>query len=295
MAGWLEIVGMGGPATVQDGGRPGQMHHGVPPGGALVPELLALANRAVGNTWDAAALECLGSLELRARGRPLRVSVDGRSAQVVSDGESLRVPAPEHASIRYVAVDGGLDVPEVLGGRGTLLVARLGGHEGRVLRPGDSLPVGAPRGPSEQVDAEGIWDDTAPIRLMLGPDTESFDALMAASLLGSSFTVSSASDRVGMRLQGPALAHGDEGASTSRPMVRGAIQVTLSGEPIILGPDHPTTGGYPLIATVIRADWGRLGARRPGATVEFHAVNPDEAREAWRQHLRRFRGGARAG
>ncbi|NVJ22159.1 biotin-dependent carboxyltransferase family protein [Myxococcus sp. AM011] len=292
MAGWLEIAGMGGPATVQDGGRPGQMHHGVPPGGALVPELLARANRAVGNSWGAAALECLGHLELRARGRALRISVDGRDARVLDDGESFRVLAPERASVCYVAVDGGLDVPEVLGGRGTLLVARLGGHEGRVLKPGDSLPVGEARGPPESVDTDAVWDDAAPIRLVLGPDTESFDALMAASLLGSTFTVSSASDRVGMRLQGPALAHGDEGASTSRPMVRGAIQVTLSGEPIILGPDHPTTGGYPLIATVIRSDWGRLGARRPGATVEFHAVGQDEARDAWREHLRRFRGGA---
>lgn len=291
MAGWLDIVGMGGPATVQDGGRPGQMHHGVPPGGALVPELLARANRAVGNPWGAAALECLGPLELRARGRALRLSVDGRDARALAEGEVFRVPAPERASVCYVAVDGGLDVPEVLGGRGTLLVARLGGHEGRVLKPGDSLPLGETRGPPESVDTDAVWDDAAPIRLVLGPDTESFDALMAASLLGSTFTVSSASDRVGMRLQGPALAHGDEGASTSRPMVRGAIQVTLSGEPIILGPDHPTTGGYPLIATVIRADWGRLGARRPGATVEFHAVSQDEAREAWREHLRRFRGG----
>ncbi|MCK8502432.1 biotin-dependent carboxyltransferase family protein [Myxococcus fulvus] len=286
MAGWLDITAMRAPATVQDGGRPGQMHHGVPPGGAMVPELLARANRAVGNRWDAAALECLGALELRARGAPLRVSVDGHEPHALDEGEVLRVPTPERASVSYVAVAGGVDVPVVLGGRGTLLVARLGGHEGRMLRPGDSLPVADAL--SLAMPVEGPWEAAGPIRLTLGPDTRHFDSLMAASLLGGTFTVSSASDRVGMRLQGPALAHGDEGARTSRPMVRGAIQVTLSGEPIILGPDHPTTGGYPVIATVIRADWGRLGARRAGTSVEFQAVSPHEAREAWREHARRF-------
>lgn len=287
MAGWLDITGVGGPATVQDAGRPGQMHHGVPPGGALVPELLALANRAVGNPWGAAALETFGRLELRARGRGTRVSVDGR-AFTVAEGEIFTVPAPESASVRYIAVDGGLAVPRVLGGRGTLLVARLGGHEGRLLRPGDVLPLGQGGGTSEALDVGDALDMTAPIRVTLGPDLERFDAATRASLLADTFTVSPASDRVGMRLRGTVLAHGDEGAGTSRPMVRGAIQVTLSGEPIVLGPDHPTTGGYPLIATVIRADQGRLGARRPGTPVRFNAVSVEEARAAWHRHVEHF-------
>jgi biotin-dependent carboxylase-like uncharacterized protein len=288
MAGWLEIMGVGGPATVQDAGRPGQMHHGVPPGGPLVPELLALANRTVGNAWGLAALESFGRLELRVRGREARVCVDGRAFRV-AEAETFTVPAPESTSVRYVAVDGGLAVPEVLGGRGTLLVARLGGHEGRALRPGDTLPLGDGGGTPETLEPGDALDATVPIRVTLGPDLERFDAATRASLLADTFTVSPASDRVGMRLRGPALAHGDEGAGTSRPMVRGAIQVTLSGEPIVLGPDHPTTGGYPLIAAVIRADWGRLCARRPGAPVRFQAVSTAEAREAWRQQVERFR------
>lgn len=288
MAGGLEVTGVGGPASVQDAGRPGQMHHGVPPGGALVPELLALANRAVGNPWGAAALETFGRLELRGRGRGTRVSVDGR-AFTVADGEVFTVPAPESASVRYVAVDGGLAVPEVLGGRGTLLVAKLGGHEGRLLRPGDVLPLGEGGGTPETLEPGDALDVTAPIRVTLGPDLERFSAATREALLAQTFTVSPASDRVGMRLQGAKLAHGDEGAGTSRPMVRGAIQVTLSGEPIVLGPDHPTTGGYPLIATVIRADWGRLCARRPGTPVRFSAVSVEQAREAWHRHVERFR------
>jgi len=287
MTGWLDITSVSAPVTVQDAGRPGQMHHGVPPGGPLVPELLALANRAVGNASGAAALEAFGKLALRARGRHVRVSVDGRTF-TVAEGESLTVPALGALSVRYVAVDGGLAVPEVLGGRGTLLVARLGGHEGRALRRGDALPLDGAHGDAEPLSLGDTLDATAPIRIILGPDTERLTPATASTLLSTTFTVSTASDRVGMRLEGPPLPHGDEGTGTSRPMVRGAIQATLSGTPIILGPDHPTTGGYPLVAAVIRADWGRLCARRPGAPIRFRAVNLEEARQAWHDHAKRF-------
>ena len=286
MTAWVEVTGLGAPVTVQDGGRPGHMHHGVPPGGAWVPELLAASNRAVGNALNAAAFEAHGRLELRARGRELRVSVDGAPAQLLADGATLTVPAPTRYAVRYVAVDGALAVPVVLGGRGTLRVAHLGGWEGRPLRTGDRLPLGAPGTPREPSDADlqrlaEALDPTAPLRVLLGPDTARFGDAAVAVLLGSTFTVSPASDRVGQRLDGPPVPHGDEGAGTSRPMVRGALQVTLSGAPIVLGPDHPTTGGYPLIAAVIRADWGRLGARRPGTPVRFQAVSLEEARDAW--------------
>ncbi|MCY1033992.1 biotin-dependent carboxyltransferase family protein [Corallococcus sp. BB11-1] len=269
------------------------MHHGVPPGGAWVPELLVAANLAVGNAPDAAALEAHGRLELRARGRDVRVSVDGEAARLLADGDTLTVPAPTRYAVRYVAVDGALAVPEVLGGRGTLGVARLGGWEGRPLRKGDALPLGPPVTSAFASDGPldvhlqrlvAALDPTAPVRVLLGPDAARFGDDAVAMLLGSTFTVSPASDRVGQRLDGPPVPHGDEGTGTSRPMVRGALQVTLSGAPIVLGPDHPTTGGYPLIAVVIRADWGRLGARRAGAPVRFQAVSVDEAREAWHLH-----------
>ncbi|MCY1043062.1 biotin-dependent carboxyltransferase family protein [Corallococcus sp. bb12-1] len=285
----VEVIGLGAPVVVQDGGRPGHMHHGVPPGGAWVPELLIAANRSVGNAGNAAALEAYGRLELRARGRDVRVSVDGETARILADGDTHTVPAPTRYAVRYVAVDGAFAVPEVLGGHGTLSVARLGGWEGRALRKGDLLPLGpadSTNGPAEadlQRLAEAL-DPTAPIRVLPGPDAARFGDTAMAVLLGSTFTVSPSSDRVGQRLDGPPVPHGDEGTGTSRPMVRGALQVTLSGTPIVLGPDHPTTGGYPLIAVVIRADWGRLGARRAGAPVRFQAVSVEETRRVWSTH-----------
>jgi allophanate hydrolase subunit 2 len=123
----------------------------------------------------------------------------------------------------------------------------------------------------------------AEVCVVLGPDLGHFGLEAEEVLLGSTFTVSPASDRVGMRLRGPPLPQADEGSGLSGPMVRGALQVPSSGEAIILGPDHPTTGGYPVLAVVIRADWGLLAARRPGASVRFRAVSVEQAREAWRQ------------
>lgn len=292
MSACIEIVGLGAPATVQDGGRPGVMHHGVPPGGAWVPELLIAANRAVGNVPGAAALEAFGRLELRARGRDVRVSVDGEAPTLLADGAALTVPAPTRYAVRYVAVDGALAVPEVLGGQGTLWVARLGGWEGRPLRTGDQLPLGPSTTPgtADPSRLTETLDPTAPLRVLLGPDAARFSDAAVQVLLGATFSVSPSSDRVGQRLDGPPVPHGDEGTGTSRPMVRGAIQVTRSGTPIVLGPDHPTTGGYPLIAAVIRADWGRLGARRPGAPVRFQAVPLEVARDAWKNHPSRTDG-----
>ncbi|MFP2898491.1 hypothetical protein [Corallococcus sp. 4LFB] len=202
-----------------------------------------------------------------------------------------RSACPRHPIRRALRGRGGrAGRPRSPGRPGHLWVARLGGWEGRPLRGGDRLPLGPPSTPGASPSEAGLLrltealDPAAPLRVLLGPDASRFDDAAVALLLGSTFTVSPSSDRVGQRLDGPPVPHGDEGAGTSRPMVRGAIQVTLSGTPIVLGPDHPTTGGYPLIAAVIRADWGRLGARRPGAPVRFQAVSLEEAQRAWKNH-----------
>lgn len=262
-----------GLCAVQDGGRRGHMHEGVPRGGALVPELLARANRFVGNAWDAPALEIVGSL---------RVVAD--TAIATEHGPVASEPGREIAiaGARYLAVVGGFDVPRVLGGRGALASASIG----RVVRSGDVLDAVGGAGPPRELPA--IDPDHRPIRVLLGPDRARFRDDAADTLLASDYLVAAAVDRVGMRLSGPPIARADEDASESAPMARGAIQVPASGEPIVLGPDHPTTGGYPVIATVIRADQGALAARPPGALVRFVPVTIDEARDAWRAHAARF-------
>lgn len=251
------------------------MHEGIPHGGALVPEGLARANAAVRNARSEAAVELVGTMTVRAL-VPLRVASDEGEALDL-DAMSRWTVACRAARVRYVAVRGGIDVPFVLGGRGTLLVASLGGHEGRPLRKGDVLRVGTaaaidgPMPPPPGARTE--------IRVIGGPDAERFDPNALDILLGSTFRISAQGDRAGIRLVGPALGRSDGDAGRSAPMVRGAIQVPASGEPIVLGPDHPTVGGYPVLATVIDADVGNLMARVPGADVRFVLLSRPRAHE----------------
>jgi biotin-dependent carboxylase-like uncharacterized protein len=269
----IEVAAVTGLSTVQDGGRPGRMHQGVPPGGALVPELLARANAAVRNAPGEAGIEVFGSLTLVASG-DLHVSRDDGAAHALRAGEAWTV-ASRGGRVAYAAVRGGIDVPPILGGRGTLLVAGLGGHQGRMLRKGDVLsvglhaPVDAPAPPAGPAAPAALHGPDAPVRVVAGPDGERFAPAAIDRLVTSEFRVSPRSDRTGVRLAGPPLPRADDDRAASAPMVRGAIQVPGSGELIVLGPDHPTTGGYPVVATVVRADLGGLMARPVGATVRF--------------------------
>jgi len=264
----ITVVAVTGLATVQDAGRRGHMHEGVPPGGPLVPELLARANAAVGNDDDAAGLEVLGALTLAGTAGTLVASDDGIAVELARR-EPWRVP-DAGGRVRYVAVRGGIDVPRVLGGRGTLLGAGLGGHEGRALRRGDVLPVGERAGARKPLAPPP--DPGAAVLVVPGPDLDCFAPAALETLLASEFLVDARSDRVGIRLSGPALARVGDDLGVSGPMVRGAIQVPSSGAPIVLGPDHPTTGGYPVLAVVAVASLGVLGARPVGAAVRFVAI-----------------------
>ncbi len=261
----IEIVALAGLATIQDGGRPGHMHEGVPPGGPLVPELLARANSAVHNARGEAAVEVFGSLTIAADDELLVASDEG-AARRLQPRERWTVSS-DARRVSYLAVRGGIDVPRALGGRGTLLVARLGGYEGRLLKRGDRLRIGN----AEACDSElpPGPDLASPVRVIPGPDLDRFDPSALDTLLQSSFELSPRSDRMGARLIGPTLARSGADTTLSAPMVRGAIQVPSSGEPIVLGPDHPTVGGYPVLATVLRADLGSLFARPLGARVTF--------------------------
>jgi biotin-dependent carboxylase-like uncharacterized protein len=270
----IRVVTIAGLATVQDGGRAGRMHEGLPPGGALVVENLARANAAANNAPGEAGIEVFGAITLASDG-PLLVAADGEAGHWLRAGEPWTVTTAG-ARVRYLAIRGGVDVPFALGGRGTLLAARLGGHEGRPLRRGDILPTGgAPPGGESAIEP---LDLRAPIRILPGPDAERFAAEALPLLLSAPFEVAAQSDRVGVRLRGAVLPRLGDDDAVSAPMVRGAIQVPAAGEPIVLGPDHPTTGGYPVIATVLRADLGSLMARPLGASVRFslgrHGGNP---------------------
>jgi KipI family sensor histidine kinase inhibitor len=257
--------------TVQDHGRPGALGRGLPPSGPLAPDLLARANAAVGNDEGAAGLEIpLGSLEIEARGG-LLVSIDGEPALALAEGERLRVPATTCA-VRYLAVQGGVDVPVVLGARATLPVARVGGHQGRALRRGDLLKVGTAHAPPRPSDS-GQRDDPSALDVDPGPHRERFPEGALEALLGASFRVSHLGDRVGVRLEGAAIPRDRADLALPVPMRRGAVQVTTEGTPIVLGPDHPITGGYPVLAVLRRDAQARLARLRPGDELRFRLAS----------------------
>jgi biotin-dependent carboxylase-like uncharacterized protein len=287
-AGGVEIRDAGLLATVQDLGRPGWAHLGVPRSGALDRPALRLANRLVGNAGGAAGIEFTltgGAVALyraatvAVTGAPARITVDGRpaghaSALHVRAGAVLAIGAATAGARSYLAVGGGIAVPAVLGSRSTDTLSGLGPAP---LRAGDALPVGVPDGRPGAVDFVPLRapDAVVTLRLHRGPRDDWFTAGGWAALLGSAYTVTGVSNRVGARLAGPAVGRADAGRELpSEGLVLGAVQVTADGTPLVFLADHPTTGGYPVAGVVDPADLPLVAQARPGDTLIFRAARP---------------------
>ncbi|MEV6176411.1 biotin-dependent carboxyltransferase family protein [Streptomyces sp. NPDC052015] len=281
----LAVVRAGALTTVQDRGRPGHAHLGVPRSGALDAPAAALVNRLVGNPADAAVLETtLNGCAVRPRsavtvavgGAPCPVTVDGRPA---AWGAPVRVPAgalldvgPAVRGVRsYVAVAGGIAVEPVLGSRSTDLLSGLGPAP---LTDGTVLPLGRVPAPQARVD---VAPQPAPpaellLRVTLGPRDDWFTPEAVRLFTSRAYRVSSASNRIGLRTEGPALERVRPGELASEGMVLGAIQVPPDGRPVVFLADHPTTGGYPVIGVVRAADLPSAAQAVPGTPIRFTAV-----------------------
>ncbi|GAA4720636.1 biotin-dependent carboxyltransferase family protein [Nocardioides conyzicola] len=266
----LHVLATGPMVTVQDRGRPGLAHLGVPRAGALDAPAAALANRIVGNDPDAAVLEVvLGGLELRAHGG-CWVAVTGAdrahaSAEWLAAGATLRVPTPSTGVRSYVAVAGGIAVPPVLGSRSTDTLAWVGPPR---VQPGAVLPVGDPTGSPRSVDTPRP-PRRGPLRVRVGPRADWFDDDALDRLCATPYVVSADSNRIGLRLDGPALPRRRQDELASEGMVLGAVQVPPSGVPIVFLADHPPTGGYPVLAVVEEEDLWQCAQLRPGDEVRF--------------------------
>ncbi len=278
----LTILDPGPLTTLQDRGRPGWAHLGVPRSGALDAAAADLANRLVGNDTAAAVLETtLGGVSVRF-GTAMTVAVTGARAEVAVDGvarpfaEPVSVPSgatlrvgPARSGIRsYVAVAGGVDVPRVLGSRSTDTLSGLGPS---VLVAGTVLPVGPPLGEPRGVDVSLGRSPLSSVVLgyVAGPRQDWFTADALDRLDASTYVVSSHSNRIGLRLQGPALTRARSEELPSEGLVLGAIQVPSSGEPLVFLHDHPTTGGYPVIGVVDVEAVAACAQLRPGDEVRF--------------------------
>jgi biotin-dependent carboxylase-like uncharacterized protein len=305
----LKVLAPGLHTTVQDLGRIGYQHIGVPVSGALDGFGLRLANALVGNNQGEAGLEILiGGPTLEVTADKARVALAGGGAHLVVSGEApysirsgrsitlsrgntFKVVLGEESACCYLAVAGGIAVPVVLGSASTYVRAAIGGLEGRALRRGDLVPL-AVASAVERVEmhlpTSALADVERPIRVVLGPQQEYFTEDTISTLLNAEFRVSKDFDRMGMRLDGPPLRHKRGWDIVSDAIPTGSIQVPGSGKPIILLADHQTTGGYPKIATVISADLGIVGRRRPGDIVRFASVDIECAEELCRNEERRF-------
>ncbi len=288
MPGPLGLVVVPGPLTlIEDAGRPGWRRDGVAPSGAFDRRALRLANRLVGNAEGCAVLEItLGGLVVQWRAEVV-VAVAGAEVAVQLDGADIPAGGPWRAGAgsvlsigratrglrAYLAVRGGIGAERVLGSRSRDVFGGLGPPP---LRPGDTVTSAA-----EPPAGSPVWAPTTPpvplppavgevvVGVHPGPRAELFRPESVAALFSAAYTVTPDSNRSALRLAGPALVRTDTRELDPEPVLRGAIQVPGSGLPLVFGPDHPVTGGYPVVAVVDDTDTDLLAHLRPGQTLRF--------------------------
>lgn len=306
-------------SSVQDAGRPGLAHLGVPHAGAADPLALAAANLLCGNEPGAPVLEmtllgasfavlapvlvALTGADMEAHVPEQHRCLSSGAGHLLQPGTTLVLGGAQDGARTYLALAGGIRADLVLGSASTDPVGGFGGLGGRPLAEGDLLVPAAigsvsPKplrwpgpGPSSGV---GRHDGPHTAVVLPGPHHGAFPADVPEALVSVTWTVSARSDRAGLRLEGPPLARGAVVDPVSLPMIRGAVQVPPGGLPIVLGPDGPTVGGYPVPACVIEADFPVLGQLRPGDRLLLRWTDPATARERLRAREAQLAAAARA-
>lgn len=293
----IAVLRPGQLTTIQDLGRLGHQHEGVPESGAMDRHAARLVNMLVGNDEDAALLEATLTGPSLRFGRAAVVALGGADFDATLDGEAiaswkafpvcagstLELRAARQGCRGYIAVAGGIDVPIVLGSRSTCLVASFGGHEGRALRSGDELAIGAARAEPQRralaASLRPVYGST--VRLVAGEHLSLLDDRSRAALFESTFTVSARSDRMGYRLEGATLALRAPVELLSAGVPLGAVQLPPGGAPIILMADHQTTGGYSIVGHVASVDLDSVAQLRPGDEIAFGEISLDEAQRLY--------------
>lgn len=290
----LKVIRAGIYTTVQDEGRSGFRRLGISQAGALDQPAIKLANLLVGNEAGAAALEItLGQFSaqftqagwIALTGADCDAELDGKIVWTgwrypVRAGQQLRLKMPRHGMRSYLALSGGIDVPEMLGSRSTDLKAGFGGLQGRLLRDGDLLPVAKPlKMPTRQVGVRQMLFGNR-IRVLEGPEYQEFTPEAREAFWRTPWQLSPQSNRMGYRLQGRALARSTQREMLSHGLLPGVVQVPHNGQPIVLMADAQTTGGYPRIACVIEADLYHLAQVRLGESIHFMHCSLAQAQQA---------------
>jgi biotin-dependent carboxylase-like uncharacterized protein len=299
----LLVASIGPASSVQDGGRHGAQRYGLTVSGAMDRLALAAANTLVGNEPFAAAVEIGpfgatftardGAVRIAISGAPRNADIAGRpvamdTSVTLEDGETLTLGFARGGAFTYLAIEGGIKGEPVFGSLAVNARAGLGSPYPRPLQAGDEFSVDAASGAPE-LRIELPKPSNGPIRVVLGPQDDEFDDANKALFLDSEWKISATSDRMGYRLEGPAIKHLHGHNIVSDGTVNGSIQVPGNGAPIVLMPDRGTSGGYPKIATVISADLGRFAQIPAGKGFRFKAVGMAEAQTEARKFAQLLR------
>jgi 5-oxoprolinase (ATP-hydrolysing) subunit C len=293
----LVISAIGPASSVQDGGRHGAQRYGLTPSGAMDRLALAAANTLVGNKPLSAAIEIgpfaavftarEGAVRVALSGAQRNADIAGRAvasetSMTLADGETLTLGFARGGSFSYLAIEGGIAGEPVFGSLAVNARAGLGSPYPRPLQAGDELQTAAASGAAEhRIDLPATAD--APIRVVMGPQDDEFDDAQKKLFLDNDWKISATSDRMGYRLEGPVIKHLHGHNIVSDGTVDGSIQVPGNGAPIVLMPDRGTSGGYPKIATLISADFGRFAQIPAGKVFQFKAVAMAEAQDEARK------------
>jgi len=293
----LVVSAIGPASSVQDGGRHGAQRYGLTPSGAMDRLALAAVNCLVGNELFAAAIEIgpfgaaftarEGAVRVALAGAPRNADVAGRAAasetsMALADGETLTLGFARGGAFSYLAIEGGIAGEPMFGSLAVNARAGLGSPYPRPLQAGDELQTAAASGAAERrIDLPPSVE--GPIRVLMGPQDDEFGEDATNLLLDSEWKISATSDRMGYRLEGPVIKHLHGHNIVSDGTVDGSIQVPGNGAPIVLMPDRGTSGGYPKIATVISADFGRFAQIPAGRGFRFKAVSMAEAQSEARK------------
>jgi biotin-dependent carboxylase-like uncharacterized protein len=286
----LVVSAIGPASSVQDRGRYGEQRYGLVPSGAMDQLALGAANTLLGNDPFAAAVEIGpftasftahdGAVRIALAGAERSADVAGRAVAMNSsvtlvEGETLALGFAKGGSFSYLALEGGVDGEATFGSRSVNQRAGLGNPYPRPLQAGDELSTRPSSGAAEhRIELPAV---SGPIRVVWGPQDDEFSDEARQLFIDSEWKISATSDRMGYRLEGPAITHLHGHNIVSDGTVRGSIQVPGNGAPIVLMPDRGTTGGYPKIATVISADFGRFAQTPVGTAFRFKAVSMKEA------------------
>ncbi len=279
---WIEVIEPGAMTTIQDLGRPGYESLGVSPGGAVDRWALRAANAMVGNSPNAAALECCVRGPVLKFHRSTTIAFMGASGKTrkVSAGEIVDFSKLDKGVRAYIAIAGGLNVPLVLGSSATDVRACFGGMKGRSLVKGDRLEcdgsISSPKIGNWSVGREERQSSIV-LRFISGVQADWFSEVSHRRFSTSAFQVSPSSDRMGARLLGPLLQLHEPREMISQPVACGSVQVPPDGQPIVLLAERQTMGGYPQIGHVISVDLPKLARAWPGTEVRFQQISWEEA------------------